>query len=180
MKSGRFERLLLIIMLGGFLGMIAFTEAVLLSQFSIGSILAAIGILIMFGLPAGYYFVSLIVFYCGHKVIGQIVLRRRKGLRWQCLYTYMDKNGKYKFGTLTTYQDTASSLVLVKYWWFFKWSSLSINETSQKELDKYAWSNITKEEALIKSNKYNKWVWITAIIGFIVSAIMIIVGGFLG
>lgn len=183
--KGKFIRILLLAVFLAFFGVLIYIGTITLIPFSIGGLLIYLGILLMFGCHIIYYLGGVIVSFCGHKVIGQIISSHHSSghidgehstfSAWYSTYAYIDKNNKYRFGRIQT-KKYPDKTILVRYWGMFKWVSTE-NEITQEEYDKYDWSNIIIKDAEIKSKKYIKKFWFTSVFSFIISALLIIIGG---
>ena len=184
--KGKFKRILLLTLFLACFGVLIYTGTITLIPFSIGGLLIYLGILLMFGCPIIYYLGGVIVSFCGHKVIGQIISSHYSSGRinnsegptsrgWHSTYAYIDKNSKYRFGRVKT-AKYPNKTILVRYWGMFKWASTE-NVITQEEYDQYDWSNIIMKDAEIKSKKYIKKFWFTSVLSFIISTLLIIIGG---
>lgn len=182
------KRILLLVVCLVCFGLLIYIGIKALIPFSIRGLLIYLGIILMFGNPTIYYLGSAIVSFCGHRVVGQVISSHYSSGHmslqsddfgsssgWHCTYAYIDKNNKCKIGRIKTAKQPNKTL-LIKYWGMFKWASTEVN-ISQEEYDKYAWSNIVIKEAELKAKKYIKKINITAILCFLISTIIIIIGG---
>lgn len=176
----KIDRILLLIVFCTCFGILVYTGIRILNPFSIGRLLAYLGILLMFGSPLIYYLGGIISSFFGHRVIGKIITTHygssgSESRSWYSVYSYIDKKGKYKFGMIKTYKEP-NKTILIRYFGNFNWAN---NETniSQEEYDQYDWSNINIKDAEIKSKKFIRNFWLGSITSFIIAAVLIIIGG---
>lgn len=182
--KGKASRILFMVMLLAFLGVIVYAGWGLLKDISLASVLVFSGILLMFGTPTIYFLGGVIASFCGRKVIGQVVTSKyfngdadSQG-GWQVNYVYIDNNGKMKFGTINSGHRQPTKMVLIRYLGFFHYAIMP-QEISQEEYDAYEWSNIEMKEAELAYKKYNKRFWIFTPLMFVLSIVLIIIGAIL-
>lgn len=182
--KGKANRIMFIVMLLAFFGVIVYAGWALLKDISLASILVFGGILLMFGSPTIYFLGGAIASFCGHKVIGQVVSTKYfsgdvdSSGGWQVNYVYTDIKGKMRFGTINCGHRQPAKTVLVRYLGWFHWAKMQ-DEISQEEYDTYEWSNIEMNSAETAYKRYNKIFWIVTPLVFVLSIVLIIIGAIL-
>jgi hypothetical protein len=178
--STKTRKILLTIFLCAWLGALIYMGTIILNPFSLGRLLTYIGLFTMFGSSAIYYLGCVITSRYGDKIMGEFVSIQRQGAddfyRKLVIYSYIDKNGKYKFISFSiSANDTPNKTILLKCFGIFKWID---NETDIQQDDYYSYklTHIDINEAKKKHKKFAKVLWRTLLLGFLLCSALITIG----